>query len=100
MQEWTKEQWEEMVNTNDVTAFYLYTPMCGTCHVASQMMEVIEELLPNVVIGKANINFLGQFAFDYQIESVPCLVVTKQGKVVEKIYAFKSTPNLYEKLRI
>lgn len=100
MEEWTREQWEELVKTQDVTAFYLYTPMCGTCMVASQMMEVIEQLLPNVAIGKANINYLGEFAFDYKVESVPCLLISRDGEVVEKIYAFKSVPNLYEKLKM
>ena len=73
--------------------------MCGTCAVASRMMEVIENLLPHIPIGKANINFLEQLAFDNQIESVPCLLISKNGEIVEKVYAFQSVPNLYEKLK-
>jgi thioredoxin 1 len=98
MEEWTIENWEEKVNENDITAFYLYTPICGTCKIASKMMEVIEELLPHIPIGKGNINFLEEFAYKQQIESVPCLLITKDGKVHEKVYAFKSVQNLYEKL--
>lgn len=98
MQEWTREEWEAKVSSGEKTAFYLYTPMCGTCQVASRMMEVTEQVVKDVPIGKANLNFMEQLAFDYEIESVPCLLITEAGKVVEKVYAFQSVPNLFEKL--
>lgn len=98
MKEWSKKEWEEVVNENETTAFYLYTPMCGTCIVASKIMEVVEHLVPNVPIGKANMNYMEQLAVEYKIESVPCLLISKEGKVVEKVYAFQSVQNIYEKL--
>lgn len=98
MQEWTREQWEEKRQQGAKTAFYLYTPMCGTCQVASRMMEVTEQVVKNMPIGKANLNYMEQLAFDYEIESVPCLLIAEHGKIVEKVYAFQSVPNLFEKL--
>jgi len=98
MKEWTIENWEQQQEHNSLVAFYLYTPMCGTCAVASKMMDVIENLLPDLPVGKANINFLENFAMDYQVESVPCLVINDNGKI-EKVYAFQSVPFLYEKLK-
>lgn len=99
MKEWTREQWEDAVQTGEKTAFYLYTPMCGTCAVASKMMDVVEQLLPKLQMGKANLNFMEQLAFDLEIESVPCLLITDGGKLREKIYAFQSVPYLYELLQ-
>ncbi|MEK5331495.1 thioredoxin family protein [Lysinibacillus sp. FSL W8-0992] len=99
MEEWSKEQWETAVKSGEKTAFYLYTPMCGTCAVASKMMDIIEQLLPQLKLGKANINFLEQIAYDFQIESVPCLLVSDRGKVIDKVYAFQSVPFLYELLK-
>lgn len=99
MQEWTRAQWEGLVESEALTAFYLYTPMCGTCAVASKMMDVVEQLLPAVAMGKANLNYIEQLAYDLQIESVPCLIVTRAGKVTEKVYAFQSVPYLYEMLK-
>lgn len=98
MQEWTREQWEDKREKETKVAFYLYTPMCGTCQVASRMMEVTEQVVKNIPIGKANLNYMEQLAFDYEIESVPCLVIAENGKIVEKVYAFQSVPNLFEKL--
>lgn len=99
MEEWSKEQWEAAIQSGEKAAFYLYTPMCGTCAVASKMLSVIEQLLPQLQIGKANINFLEQIAYEHQIESVPCLLVTDGWKVTDKIYAFQSVPFLYELLK-
>lgn len=99
MKEWTTKQWQQASEENALTAYYLYTPMCGTCAVASKMLDVIEQLLPNLPMGKANLNFTGSLPFDLQIESVPCLLVTRAGKVEEKIYAFQSVPFLYELLK-
>lgn len=99
MEDWSREQWETSVKSGAKTALYLYTPMCGTCAVASKMMGVVEQLLPELPLGKVNLNFMEQLAYDYQIESVPCLLVSDSGKVTEKVYAFQSVPFLYELLR-
>ncbi|MGE7915227.1 thioredoxin family protein [Lysinibacillus xylanilyticus] len=99
MEEWSKEQWDTAVQSGEKAAFYLYTPMCGTCAVASKMMTIVEQLLPQLQVGKANINFIEHIAFDNKIESVPCLLVSDGGKVTEKVYAFQSVPFLYELLK-
>jgi len=98
MEEWTRKQWRDAVQTGKKSAFYLYTPMCGTCAVASKMMDVVEQLLPTVAMGKANLNYMEQLAFDLEIESVPCLIVSNNGEIEQKIYAFQSVPFLYELL--
>ena len=99
MEVWTREQWMQQVQSGEQCAFYLYTPLCGTCDVASKMLTVIENLLPDVPIGMANINYLGDFAMEMQVESVPCLIIANNGEIQEKIYAFQSVPFLYGLLK-
>ena len=99
MQEWTRQDWEKHLDGADIAAFYLYTPFCGTCQIASKMMEVIEELLPEIPLGKANLNYVQDLAMDLEIESVPCLLIAVNGTIREKIYAFHSVPYIYEKMR-
>ena len=67
MNEWTREQWESAKNNSTLSLFYIYTPMCGTCQVASKMMNVIKEMV-SYPIGQANINFLGDLAIEQEIE--------------------------------
>lgn len=98
MNEWTKEQWDSVKNNSTLSLFYIYTPMCGTCQIASKMMNVIKEMVSHP-IGQANINFLGDLAIEQEIESVPCLLISKSGKVKKKIYAFQSVPYLLETIK-
>ena len=53
---------------------------------------------PDVPIGKADLNYVQDIAVDYEIESVPCLLITKDGVITDKIYAFQSVPDLLEKI--
>ena len=99
MEQWTREQWEQNIQQQEKTAFFVYTPMCGTCDVSKRMLEIIENLLPDLMIGMANINYLEGLAYDLKIESVPCLIVSEDGQITEKIYAFQSVPFLFEILK-
>ncbi|MBD8036853.1 thioredoxin family protein [Solibacillus sp. A46] len=99
MEQWSREQWEQNIQQHDQTAFFLYTPMCGTCELSERMLKVVEKLLPDLPLGMANINYIEGLANDLKIESVPCLIVSDNGKVSKKLYAFKSVPFLYEILK-
>ncbi|PID14545.1 thiol reductase thioredoxin [Sporosarcina sp. P34] len=98
MNHWTIEDWQRTQAAEQVAAFYLYTPMCGTCAVASKMLTVIETMRPQLPIGKADLNYIQEIATEYEVESVPCLLIQRKGQPVEKIYAFQSVPYLLEKL--
>lgn len=98
MEEWNYEVWKEQMNKHSLAALYIYTPMCGTCQVAKKMMQVVEQLRPEVPLGMMNINYSKELAIDFQIESVPCLLISKENEGFEKVYAFKNIQNLLEKL--
>lgn len=98
MENWSREQWENQMKKSGKSIFYLYTPICGTCQVASKMMNVIDVMKEDLPIGKADLNYLEDVAIDYKIESVPCLLIAEDGEVKEKIYAFQSIPYLLEKI--
>jgi len=99
MKQWTKEEFLQKLVSGEKGAFYLFTPMCGTCQVASKMLSIVSELLPEFSLGKADLNYIPEIAEDYQVESVPCLLIFDRQMIKEKIYAFQSVPYLYEKLK-
>lgn len=98
METWSREEWEKIKGESKQALFYLYTPLCGTCAVASKMMQVVTAMKQTTPIGKADLNYLEDLAIDYKIESVPCLLIAENGIVKEKIYAFHSVPHLLEKI--
>ncbi|KQL21112.1 thioredoxin family protein [Cytobacillus solani] len=99
MQEWSRKMISEALAGDQVSLIYLYTPLCGTCQVAGKMMTVIKELLPNLPIGKTDLNYMPDVAEKWEIESVPCLLIFKKGMLEEKVYAFQSVPYLLNKIK-
>jgi thioredoxin 1 len=99
MQEWNQEEVEKFLTEKGTGCVYLYTPLCGTCQVASKMLVVVEAMLESLAIGKINLNYMRDIAERWEIESVPCLVLIREGNVVSKIYAFQSVPYLLEQIK-
>ncbi|XXM70458.1 thioredoxin family protein [Lysinibacillus sphaericus] len=89
----------DAINTYELAAVYLYTPMCGTCQVAGRMLDIAEKLPHSFHFEKVNLNYLPKFAEEQSIESVPCLLLYKNSKEVERIYAFQSVPYIYEMMK-
>lgn len=90
------KQWLE----SDVGEFILfgYTPICGTCKVALEMLKVVEVMRPELVIAVCNLNTMPKLAQELQIQSVPYLAHFKQGIIKGELYAFHSVPYLLERL--
>ncbi|ETI66093.1 thioredoxin family protein [Neobacillus vireti] len=98
MNEWNRNNLAGFLDDQESGLLYFYTPLCGTCQVASRMLVVLEELV-KVNMGKMNLNFYPDIAANFGIESVPCLLIVQKGKVKETIYAFHSVPYLLEKTK-
>lgn len=80
-------------------AILFMTPMCGTCKVASRMLEVAEAAGVDYPVAAVNINFTPRFREEWQIASVPCLVLLKNGKLLRKEYAMRSAQHLYAMMK-
>ncbi len=61
-------------------AVFLYTPLCGTCKVARRMLEIAEHLLPEDILVAADVNMMPQIAQEYQIRSVPALLLMEADR--------------------
>ncbi|QED49238.1 thioredoxin family protein [Cytobacillus dafuensis] len=99
MQEWSREEIEAFINDKKTGLLYLYTPLCGTCQVAGKMLMIIKELMSDLSIGKSDLNYISDIADQWEVESVPCLLIFKEGRLDEKMYAFHSVPYLLEKIK-
>ncbi|MBS4208504.1 thioredoxin family protein [Bacillus sp. FJAT-50079] len=96
MKEWSKNDITKVIENSGNSVIYFYTPLCGTCAVASKMLNVVERLITAISFAKVDLNYMPEMAEQFSIESVPCLIIIKEGKPIEKVYAFQSVPYLYE----
>jgi thioredoxin 1 len=63
------------------------------------MLTVIDELLPTLSIYSVNLNYYPEDAKGLGIESVPCLIISNNGEIKEKVYAFQSVGYLYDLIK-
>ena len=85
----------EIEETKDNYVTYIFTPFCGTCALARQMLDKIESIHQQDIFYEMNAGLNPQFMQDYKIESVPCLLIKRHGEIREKVYAFHSIANIY-----
>ena len=98
MNDWNRSDLNAFLESKATGLVYFYTPLCGTCQLASKMLSVIEELV-EIKSGKMNLNFYPDLALDFAVESVPCLLIVQNGVVRETLYAFHSVPYLLDKIK-
>ena len=80
-------------------AILFTTPLCGTCKVAERMLEVAGAAGVDYPLYKTNINFTPYFRVQWQISSVPSLVVLRNGSILAKENAIRSVDHLYRLLK-
>nr|WP_174614186.1 thioredoxin family protein [Virgibacillus ihumii] len=77
---------------------YIYTPFCGTCSLAKSMLDKIESVHGEHIFYEMNASLNPDLMQEYKVESVPCLLIKDRDEVKEKVYAFRSIPNIYNYL--
>ncbi|MGG4396310.1 thioredoxin family protein [Paenibacillus thiaminolyticus] len=85
-------------------SLYVYSPFCGSCRLAEQMLTLLEQSYPQLAIASVNVLDAAELVQAHRIESVPCLLLwgedtTERESGPEKIYAFHSVTYMYERLK-
>ncbi len=74
-----------------------HTPFCGTCKAARRMLEVAEQIRPDIDVYALDLNFAPTFIERYRIGSTPSLSVFEPGdREPRTVYAMRSVPRLLD----
>ncbi|WP_052158881.1 thioredoxin family protein [Halobacillus sp. BBL2006] len=98
MQEIEHKNIETVLTSETPVLTFIHSPFCGTCHLARQMLTTVEATYGWEIFWEFNASLHPDLMERYRIESVPCLLVTEKGHLIEKVYAFHSVTNMYEKV--
>ena len=72
---------------------------CGPCKMLAPILEALsEKLADNVSIYKLDTDQNANIAQEYQITSIPCCILFKQGKEVHRIIGHKTAENFEAEL--
>lgn len=75
---------EEVLNCDKKVLIDFWAAWCGPCRRVSPVIEEIAEERPDVKVCKVNVDEQQELAAEFQIMSIPALVVMEHGKIVNQ----------------
>jgi thioredoxin 1 len=81
----TKENFrQEVLESRKPVLLDFWANWCGPCRMVAPLVEEIAGELPDLKVGKVNVDEQQELAGAFQIMSIPTLVVVKDGRVVSQ----------------
>ncbi|HHX56565.1 MAG TPA: thioredoxin [Clostridiales bacterium] len=98
----TKNNFEnEVLNSDKPVLIDFWAAWCGPCRMLSPVVDEIgEEYSEDVKVCKVNVDDEGELASQFDVMSIPTLVIIKNGKIVETAVGAKSKNDILRMLGI
>lgn len=81
----TSENFEEEVLKSDKPVLVdFYADWCGPCKMLSPIVDEVAKEISEVKVVKVNVDEAQNIAMQYQVMSIPTLVVIKEGKEIKR----------------
>lgn len=82
---------EEVLQSEKLVLVDFWATWCGPCKMIAPVLEQIaEEYKGKVKIGKVNVDEQSEIARQYQILSIPTLILFKNGEIMNVSVGFRS----------
>lgn len=81
----TKENFQkEVVESRKPVLIDFWAAWCGPCRMMSPVVAEIGEERDDIVVGKVNVDEQPELAAQFQVMSIPTLVVLQDGKTINR----------------
>ena len=89
MFEINKNNFNEILEKNEVIVIDFWAPWCGPCRALGPVIEEVSEEHENVFFGKVNVDEEEELASLFRVTSIPLVVKIKDKKVVDSFVGYK-----------
>ncbi len=89
---------EEVINSEKSVLLDFYADWCGPCKTMSRVIDEIAEERTDIKVCKINIDDEPELAIEFEVMSIPTLVVVKGGKAVNSSVGVKPKAKILEML--
>jgi len=92
---------QEVLETKGIVLVDFYADWCGPCRMLSPVIEDLsKELDGKVKIFKVNVDIDDALSDNFNIFTIPALVVFKDGKEVNRATGYKTKEKILEMLKV
>ena len=92
------QEFENVIAQNDVVFVDFFANWCGPCKMLAPVLEEVAQELPKVTFAKVDVDQDPSLAGRYGIQSIPHLILFKDGQAVDQISGFVGKDVILEKL--
>ena len=75
---------EEVLQSDKPVLLDFWAPWCGPCRMVLPLLDEIAAERPDIKVVKVNVDEEGDLASQYEVFSVPTLMVFKNGELVQQ----------------
>lgn len=89
---------KEIINQKEIALIDFYASWCGPCKMLAPILDEIAKEFPNITVGKVNIDFEQIVSKEYNVWTIPTMIIFKSGKEIKRIMGFRPKKELVEVL--
>ncbi len=86
---------KETINGDGLTLVDFWAEWCGPCKmIAPEVEKLADEMAGKAKIAKLNVDENRSIAGEYQVMSIPTMILFKEGKEIERVIGFRKKDEL------
>lgn len=96
----TKENFQAEITKSDKPVLVdFWAVWCGPCQMMAPILHELEAEMPDVQIGKVNVDEQMDLAHQFRVVSIPTLIIFKNGQEVQRMVGVTSKEELKDALK-
>lgn len=96
----TKENFQAEITKSDKPVLIdFWAVWCGPCQMMAPILHELETEMPDVQIGKVNVDEQMDLARQFRVVSIPTLIIFKNGQEVQRMVGVTSKEELKDALK-
>ena len=96
----TKENFQvEITKSDKLVLVDFWAVWCGPCQMMAPILHEFEAEMPDVQIGKVNVDEQMDLARQFRVVSIPTLIIFKNGQEVQRMVGVTSKEELKDALK-
>ena len=89
----------EVLNAEKPVLVDFWAVWCGPCQMMAPILHELEAEMPDVQIGKVNVDEQMDLARQFRVVSIPTLIIFKNGQEVQRMVGVTSKEELKDALK-